>query len=537
MRMRHHLFYVFALATAVTAATVTAQTPSGVLTVRMVDSVTGAPLQDVAVSIRRDGVSCQHLGPGPVDAATLCFHTNTNDRGESSWPLPPGDYLLMSAMRPGYTPRLCHRNYEVAANETVVVLCRLQQVASIHGTLLDENGQPLAGIAVSNLRQQFVAGKSWWVTSSSVTTDSQGRFSFSDLDPGEPWRMDTVDVELIDSSTTVTLKPGETRTIDLRARRRPRFDISGHFVKPGVPLSFVTATLERADSSPAYPIVVATSKAGRDGAFTFSQVPESDYRIHVDTGAGTTSYSPSDILSAVVPLTVDRDRDDVEVPLVPGNEVMGRVEFDGHPPPANFTAIGFAFASVSGRETFPRPVARGTPVTNFWTRALAPDQYFLYVAVPPTGDWLLKSAMLNGQDVADVPLDTSAGRVVDIVATFTDRHTNLEGQVREPDGREAADAVVIVFPTDPRGWSNTSARRLRVWEATQRGRFLIPNLPPGEYFIAAVTGDEAPTDEFSMGIDWLRQLARTASRVTLTDEAPLDVNIVLRTRSISKPTR
>jgi hypothetical protein len=248
----------------------------------------------------------------------------------------------------------------------------------------------------------------------------------------------------------------------------------------------------------------------------------------VDTGATTNGYSPSDILSAVIPVTVDRDRDDVEVPLVPGNEVMGRVQFEGHTRPSDFTTIGFGFASVSGRETFPRPTARGTPVTSFWTRALAPDRYFLYVAAPPAGNWLLKHAMLNDQDVADVPVDTRAGRVFDIVATFTDRHTELKGHVRGPDGREAADAVVIVFPTDAAGWSNTTARRLRVWEATQHGRFLIPDLPPGEYFIAAVTGDRAPVNEFSMGIDWLRQLAGTASRVTLTDEAPLDLNLVLR---------
>jgi hypothetical protein len=109
------------------------------------------------------------------------------------------------------------------------------------------------------------------------------------------------------------------------------------------------------------------------------------------------------------------------------------------------------------------------------------------VAVPdfPGGDWTLKSAVVNGRDVADLPLDIKGGGDISgVVLTFTDRLSTLSGTVIDAAGRPTAAFPIVVFSTNRETWTMGSRRVQRARPATD-GKYSIAGLPPGEYFLCA----------------------------------------------------
>ncbi len=129
---------------------------------------------------------------------------------------------------------------------------------------------------------------------------------------------------------------------------------------------------------------------------------------------------------------------------------------------------------------------RGTATPEFSIDGIIPAAY----RVTATGvrGWTLKSAMINGRDAADLPVDISTD-VSDAVITFTDKLTELSGVLQTPAGTPAANYFVIVFARDPAYWFNGSRRILSLRPATN-GRFVTTAtspLPPGDYLIAVVT--------------------------------------------------
>jgi hypothetical protein len=103
---------------------------------------------------------------------------------------------------------------------------------------------------------------------------------------------------------------------------------------------------------------------------------------------------------------------------------------------------------------------------------------------------------------------------MNVVVTFTDRRTSLNGSVRSGEGRADGDAAVLVFPVDSRLWTDVgmNPRRLRSVRPGVGGDFVFSDLPPGEYFIAAIPDEEA--DEWRHP-SRLELISRRAARVTL----------------------
>ena len=126
---------------------------------------------------------------------------------------------------------------------------------------------------------------------------------------------------------------------------------------------------------------------------------------------------------------------------------------------------------------------------------IPPGTYAL-ASTPPaatgTARWVLKSAMLNGRDLADVPLDVKAGgEVVDgLVITFTDRAAEIAGQLVDSGGRPVTRYSIVVFAVDRSYW-RPNARRVRATQPATDGSFVVSGLPPGDYAIAAAEDVEA----------------------------------------------
>jgi hypothetical protein len=107
--------------------------------------------------------------------------------------------------------------------------------------------------------------------------------------------------------------------------------------------------------------------------------------------------------------------------------------------------------------------------------------------MPSKSGWYLESAIYDGRDIADLPIDLVNKDLDGVVITFTDRPSAIAGSVSGARGTDAT-AIVIAFPTDEAMWTS-APRRLRTARAAEDGSFAIEALPPGEYYVAAVQED------------------------------------------------
>jgi len=120
--------------------------------------------------------------------------------------------------------------------------------------------------------------------------------------------------------------------------------------------------------------------------------------------------------------------------------------------------------------------------------------------------------------------------VGDVEIVLTDHAAQIGGTVVDARGQRVADYSVIVFPTDRERWFRWS----RFWKLTrpgQDGSFAVTDLPPGEYFVAAVDHAEGSA---SVG-EWqdpqfLETLAPRATRVTIAGSLHLSVTPTLIVR-------
>ena len=103
----------------------------------------------------------------------------------------------------------------------------------------------------------------------------------------------------------------------------------------------------------------------------------------------------------------------------------------------------------------------------------------------PVGGWWLKSLVVSGREWLDARFDIRQG-ADDAVATFADHASEVSGRVTDTQQVPLAARTVLVFSTDPATWFFNSRRIVPV-RADAEGRYVVRNLPPGEYRLAVTT--------------------------------------------------
>jgi hypothetical protein len=231
----------------------------------------------------------------------------------------------------------------------------------------------------------------------------------------------------------------------------------------------------------------------------------------------------------------------IALALQPGMTLSGRVAFDATAlaPPADLTRIQIGLIPGDGSPATPTFVSYGvmigrtsvSPVQaktdgTFVLSGIMPGTYRF--SVTPLGTaapgWWLRSALVNDQDVLDVPLEFSGSSIAGAVLTFSDRHTELSGKLTSPAGQPAPGYFVIVFPADQKLWRSGS-RRVQGTRPSSDGLFRVEDLPPGEYQIAALSDVEPnawndPT--------FLEALASASVKVTIADGGHVKQDIQIK---------
>jgi protocatechuate 3,4-dioxygenase beta subunit len=214
---------------------------------------------------------------------------------------------------------------------------------------------------------------------------------------------------------------------------------------------------------------------------------------------------------ALVPVTAAGADQELTVRLERGKTLTGRVVFDGASPPIEYkgVSIGLFGPTIAGVVVQPRP----QPVSAdgvFALDGIVPAAYRVIAGSPPLKGWQIASAIVNGQDAADRPVEISTD-VSDVVVTFTDKVAELTGRLQTALGRAAPDYHIIVFATDRSYWLWGSRRSISIRPGTD-GTFRTTSLPAGEYFIAAVT--DVQQNEWALP-EFLETLVAGAAQVSL----------------------
>jgi len=486
------------------------------------------------------------LSRGPVDLAESAI---TEDDGTFTFSsVPPGRYTVAVAKegfvammygarrpaRPG-TPIVLHER------EVKDVTVRLPPGGVITGVIIDAAGQPAQGVAVSAFASVFhgATGERRLAPAgqSASTSDDRGEYRIYGLaagsyviaaqplmdDPGagrpgafefrisNPRGRAVAPVPVYFPSTTdageaqpVAVAAGEERDgIDIRVENVPLATISGVAAAPArAGTTFVTLTRRGASSVE----FVRVARADQAGQFLFGAVPPGDYTVFAH--AGGTVWGSIDV-------TVDgEDISNLGIVMVPMLVISGRLVFEGSSgfPNPSLLPVPLPVLPPFGRMTAPAPDLRLGVEGAFTISGLTAGTYgpFTQGLRTPIAGWWLKSAVVDGRDRLDGPLEVRAS-IQDLVVTLSPRASEIAGTVRDPESRMTSSGFVVAFSIDRRSWFFNSRRAVGV-RPDGTGRFSILNLPPGEYFVAAVA-DLSDGDWYDPSV--LDQLVSGSVRISI----------------------
>jgi hypothetical protein len=355
-------------------------------------------------------------------------------------------------------------------------------------------------------------------------------------------------------ATVLSLGPGEERAaIDFNLKPVLTVKISGTAMGPEGPAANLQLTLTPSDGDElASSVEIMTGFTDGQGRFQIAGVPPGQYTLRATRlprmamggdmvtmaqGGAVTMFRATSAAGAP-PLPADatlwtemalsvggRDLEDINVGLRPGLKVSGQLQFNGgaeRPTPDQLPAIGLMLEPADFRPGLSQGRGRVESSGSFSTVGVPAGRYFLRVMGAPR-NWTFHSAMVNGRDASVTPVELDGGDVNGVVINFTDRPSELSGQVQMESGQ--LDAVtVLVFPAEQAAWTGygSTARRFSGVRADKDGRFRIMNLPAGNYFLAAIPDKLASNWQDPK---FLETLANEATRVTVRDADKISQNL------------
>ena len=315
----------------------------------------------------------------------------------------------------------------------------------------------------------------------------------------------------------ISVAAGEERAaVDFQLDYVPTAAVQGIVVTAG---DSGSAEVVLTQSAPAMPgeSAVRRTRTLADGRFSFNGIPPGDYtvtaRLTPFPRRDATSMPPT--LWAATDVAINgQDIPDLVLTPQPGFTIQGRIEFEGSTNRPRLPERRLYLPLSLHPNGIFVPSVQPEPDGRFIVDSLPPGEFnasTLQGVRTPLGSWWLKSAILNGRDILDEPLQVRQSEV-DLVVTFSDRASELTGTVTGADGQPIS-TVVIVVSTDRRSWFFNS-RRIAAARADAQGRYSIRNLPPGSYFVVQ-------TDELENG-EWfdtavLESLTGIAARIDLAE--------------------
>ncbi len=451
-------------------------------------------------------------GTGNANAG-LRRETLTNQDGRYRFDnLPPGRYMIHSS-RAGFVGMQAgqkHPNdrtqfWNVSPGQVQQLDFALPRGSVVAGRLTDDAGEPLAGAQVTTLRVLYSSSGARlqpWYSPFGGWTDDRGAFRLAGLTPGTYVVAAQIQSDVSGESYATTYYPG-TRNLSEAQRFHIGLsdEVTANFSMMMTRQVRVTGEVQSSRGEPLQgfrALLRTETSLGTKGAqvregtgkFEFAGIAPGSYTLDVST---TGDYMP-DLRKptefASVPIEVgDEDISGLLITTGHGTTVGGRVSYDG-------TAARIATPRQRARviaSLLEGPSGLWPPSRDQNNGVIADDGTFtitgtygkmLFRTTMP--GWELRSVTLDGVDITDVPYDASRGGTNRLEIIVTDQRQALTGTVVDALGKPPSEFVVLAFPGNLKAGS-VPGRYLGT-SATygSDGTFRLTNLPPGDYFAAAL---------------------------------------------------
>jgi hypothetical protein len=326
-------------------------------------------------------------------------------------------------------------------------------------------------------------------------------------------------------ATPVTVAAGEERLgVDVTVAYVLTATVSGTLLGPdgGVPKVSQMSILD-----PNAPFGLGAGngfiRPDAEGHFSAGGLLPGDYVIAARGSSEGDGGSSTPGMSAAMPFlameqvhVAGQDISGVTLRLGSGATLSGRVALDGTtakaPDFAKMTVALLAYqqAGATTMAPAPQPVNPDGTVT---LRGIGPGRYRVAVNITGAAPWTAATALLNGADAIDGPLEIGRGDIEGLAITLTDHPTDLSGSLMTRDGKPAPQYFLVVASTDPTQW-HPGSRRVRAARPGNNGTFHVTGLPPGEYFLVALTDLEQSR---MYSADYLEPLVAQGMKITLAD--------------------
>jgi hypothetical protein len=509
---------------------------------RVVDAVTGAPIARAQVDLCAEGVKM-----------LACPVALTDAGGRYVFPkVHPGGYRLMVEARGHLRDSLGfagkgRKLIIVSRGVTHLATLPLEPEATIRGRVVDENGNPIAGLTVTAVREGYAYGRrflsEYYYPSDDfpVLTDKNGEYRMGEMKGGRYYleasfgqyaaeaRMSGgqsetpvyyPDVLSIEKAMPLDLSAGDHREIDLRLHPRATHTVRGRLEVPaavsdklnqywgllyGLKLEagqFLSKWEDQYDQG--------------TGSFTVGPVPQGEFQLSFATG-----IYPEDAVGCEKIDLADADVDGLVVPMYVPITVPVKVEFpSGFKPSTSYSVrlslradknncgdIGHPDGSgrvpgVDGRTDFPG-VHRGRYRVDLFTE----DPVYV------------KSARLGEQDVLanGLQIDGAVEGALEIVLARA--NAEVGGVVVTRDGQPVTGADVKLMAQ-----GEDAPYVLKSVNANDAGVFVLTGVPPGEYDLVAL---ELAVGDYGFEPADFARLKGSAAHVHVGEVSPDKVRLVV----------
>jgi hypothetical protein len=536
---------------------------------RVVDGVTGDPIARARVRLNGGMVNAAptltdsegRFSFGKLPAGGYTFFVEKAPYEGTSYPA-PGRSLRSRAYRP-----VMVRDAEVREGVTV----QLSRGGVVTGHIMDAYGEPVEGAGVQLIyvpRSDRPSGRAVG------QSNDLGEFRISHVQPGrylvrvqprtqqnfdrtgrpadplpEPMPTYFPNASSMSEAQAIEVKRGQTIAgVDVALTEGVPTVITGVVIRSdGQPISggFINVRLDGSESLGRF-LGMGFSGSGvrPDGRFQI-QVPPGEYVLMASAqGNPVANNQPNnELIGSAKVLASGGVVEGVSIMVGRAATATGRVIFEGaSPPPAPVSQTGMPINSRDGD-------CRSGQLTlkADWSfkvdgllgaGCLAPPNMF--------GKWQLKAVMFGGQNLLDRKVSFEAGQeYTDVQVIVSDKRTQMMLAVTDDTGQPTREYAALAFAVDKARWTQLD-RYLRTAvpppmsavppallspaQAASLNAGLIPpdsrtpgriiGLPTGEYFVIALDDIE---EEASRDSAVLERLTQNATRVQLTDDAPIEV--------------
>ncbi|HYK53721.1 MAG TPA: carboxypeptidase-like regulatory domain-containing protein, partial [Candidatus Eremiobacteraceae bacterium] len=324
----------------------------------------------------------------------------------------------------------------------------------------------------------------------------------------------------------MTVGQAEVSDIDIAFRPEPVARISGTIVNSrGQPTEgfVMLAVSQRSGGILLEPRVAPPTP---DGTYVFENVPPGDYVVQASVPAGggrTTEFAKADVtVTGAEPVQVS-------LRASPGARVRGRITVDAQSsrrPPV----IDIGLPAVDLDQSMIGGTSMGVPLDSdgsFEVPSVTGPRRV--VLLSPLDGWYVKAARVQGVEALDAPFDfgSEARTVDDVEVVVSPAAAAISGKVFDAAGEARTDSAVVLFSADSSRWYRQS-QALRLERPSQNGEFRAGSLPPGSYYVVALSD---VSDIVTSG-DWqdpatLDKLRSTATEVSVNESESRSVTLRL----------